>query len=279
MAKQPKEKFSFLGKFGIGKPRSSDEPASTALARRKILFMHIAKAAGSTVNVFFANHYSETQYAIHLESNEKWQTNPDELKSLSFLSGHISLPVLGKKLNLEDYYKVTVIREPYAQLCSHLAWIKRLAMPGEEKRFKQHPEYIQVLARKLAATEFTALEKLKTLLGSLTEREAKLIENCQTRYFIFVPPGRSVDETDTRKAIEASATFDRIGITESISSFMKDVASDMSWPEPDDRIHQNVTQDFYGLDLSDCKTREVLRPLVQHDIELYKHIASIQNRH
>jgi len=164
-------------------------------------------------------------------------------------------------------------------LCSHLAWIKRLAMPGEEKRFKQHPEYIQVLARKLAATEFTALEKLKTLLGSLTEREARLIENCQTRYFIFVPPGRSVDETDTRKAIEASATFDRIGITESISSFMKDVASDMSWPEPDDRIHQNVTQDFYGLDLSDCKTREVLRPLVQHDIELYKHIASIQNRH
>jgi len=240
--------------------------------------MHIAKAAGSTVNTFFTNHYSETQYAIHLESNEKWQSNPDELKSLRFLSGHISLPVLGKKLDLEDYYKVTVIREPYAQLCSHLAWIKRLAMPGEEKRFKQHPEYIQELAKKLAETEFTAPEKLKSLLGSLTEREARLIENCQTRYFTFVPPGRSVDETDTRKAIRASATFNKIGITEFMGNFMKEVASDMSWPEPDDRTHQNITQDFYGLDLSDSKIREVLLPLVQFDIELYKHITSVQNR-
>lgn len=277
MANRPKEKFGFLSKFGIGKSRSRDQSSPTALAHRKILFMHIAKAAGSTVNAFFTNHFSETQYAIHLESNEKWQTNPGELKSLSFLSGHISLPVLGKKLNLDDYYKVTVIREPYAQLCSHLAWIKRLAMPGEEKRFKQHPGYIQLLARKLAETEFTEPEKLKPLFCSLDEREVKLIENCQTRYFTFVPPGRSVNETDTHKAIKASATFDRIGVTETISSFMKGVASDMSWPEPKDHTHQNITQDFYGLDVSDIKIREVLWPLVQHDIELYKHVTSIQN--
>ena len=272
------EKRSFLSKLGIGKTRSSDESAPTAPVWRKLLFMHIAKAAGSTVNAYFAEHYSEEQYAVHIESNEKWQSSPDELESLSFLSGHISLPVLGKKLDLEDYYKVTVIREPCAQLCSHLAWVKRLAMPGEEKRLKQHPEYIQLFARKLAATDFTSPEKLKTLIDSLAEREARLIENCQTRYFTFVPPGRSVDETDTRKAIEASATFNRIGITESIGSFMKDVASDMSWPEPADRIHQNITQDFYGLDLSESETREVLCPLVQHDIELYEHIASLQNR-
>ncbi len=272
-----KEKPSFLSRLGLGKTRSSDESASTTPVRRKLLFMHIAKAAGSTVNTYFANHYSAEQYAVHIESNEKWQSSPDELKSMSFLSGHISLPVLGKKLDLEDYYKVTVIREPYAQLCSHLAWIKRLAMPGEEKRLKQHPGYIQIFARKLATTDFTAPEKLKTLLGSLAEREARLIENCQTRYFTFVPPGRSVDATDAAKAIEASATFNRIGITESISSFMKDVASDMSWPEPDDCTRQNITQDFYGLDLSDNETREALWPLVQHDIELYKHIASLQN--
>jgi len=271
-------KRSFLSKLGIGKARSNGEPTSTVLTGRKLLFMHIAKAAGSTVNAFFAGHYSEKQYAIHIESNEKWQSNPDELKKLSFLSGHISLPVLGKKLDLEDYYKVTVIREPYAQLCSHLAWIKRLAMPGEEKRLKQHPGYIQIFATKLAATDFTAPEKLESLLGSLAEREARLIENCQTRYFTFVPPGRSVDATDAAKAIKASATFNKIGVTESISSFMKDVASDMSWPEPDDCTRQNITQDFYGLDLSDSETREVLWPLVQHDIELYEHIASSQNR-
>jgi len=265
---------SFLSRFGIGKARSTAESTSTSVAGRKLLFMHIAKAAGSTVNAYFAKHYSEDQYAIHIESNKKWQSNPDELNALRFLSGHISLPMLSQKLDLESYYKVTAMREPYAQLCSHLVWIKKLAMPGEDQRFLRHPAYIQVFARKLAAIDFSVPEELKTLLSSLAEPETRLIENCQTRYFTFVPPGRSVNGTDTHKAIEASATFDRIGIAESINSFLKGVASDMSWPEPGAFVHENITQDFYGLDLSDNKTREVLLPLVQHDTELYEYIKS-----
>ncbi|RKZ05786.1 hypothetical protein DRQ25_15365, partial [Candidatus Fermentibacteria bacterium] len=88
---------SFLSRFGIGKARSTAESTSTSVAGRKLLFMHIAKAAGSTVNAYFAKHYSEDQYAIHIESNKKWQSNPDELNALRFLSGHISLPMLSQK--------------------------------------------------------------------------------------------------------------------------------------------------------------------------------------
>ena len=246
--------------------------------QRKLLFMHIAKAAGSTVNTFFANHYPEDQYAVHIESSTKWQSNPDDLKNLSFLSGHVSLYMLNKKLNLEDYYKATVIREPFSQLCSHLAWIKRLSMPGEELRFNKHAVPIQTFAKKLSDTNFSNPESLKVLFDSLTGFEKRLIDNCQVRYFTWLASGESVGEKDAQKAIKASAVFDKIGITESIDNFMKDVAHDMSWPEPDDCVRVNVTQNFYGLDLSKSETRAILWPMVKHDMALYEHVKASQTR-
>jgi hypothetical protein len=271
-----KHKNRLLNKLGIGKTRLNVESKPTVRAPQKLVFMHIAKAAGSTINTFFAEHYSPDRYAIHIESNPTWQSSPEELKDLDFLSGHISLHILEKKLALEGYYKVTVIREPYAQLSSHLAWIKRLSMPGEEQRFRAHPAYIQKFASKLAAIDFANPADLKALTASLTELEARLIDNCQVRYFTHVPPNQAVSGIDTQKATQASATFDRVGLMEFIDRFMKDVAGDMSWPKPRAYSRENITQNFYGLDLSDNKTREVLWPLVQHDIAFYEYVANLQ---
>jgi len=257
-----------------GKTISIGKFKLVAYEQRKLLFMHIAKAAGSSVNAFFAGHYPEDQCAVHIESNSKWQSDPDDLKNLSFLSGHVSLYMLNKKLNLEEYYKATVIREPFSQLCSHLAWIKRLSMPGEEQRFNKHAAPIQAFAEKLSETDFSNPGSLKVLFGSLTEFEKRLIDNCQVRYFTWLASGQSVREADVQKAIKASATFDKIGITESIDNFMKDVAHDMSWPEPDHFVHENVTQNFYGLHLSSSETRATLWPMVKHDVALYEHIKT-----
>jgi hypothetical protein len=160
----------------------------------KLLFMHIAKAAGSTVNSFFASHYPNDQYAVHIESNEKWHSSPNDLKKLRFMSGHIHLYALKKKLDLEDYYKVTVIREPYAQLFSHLSWIRRLSDSGEEQRFKQHDSYIQKFSSKLAKVDFTNPKLLKNVMGSLEDLEMRLVDNCQVRYFTWVPPETAVSD-------------------------------------------------------------------------------------
>ncbi len=272
----PKGKFHLHIRFENGRTKPIAEFELEKGNQRKLLFMHIPKAAGSTVNAFFASYYRENQYALHIESNKKWQTSPDELKKLSFLSGHFNLAVSGKKLNLENYYKVTVVREPYAQLCSHLTWIKRLAMPGEEHRLKQHIVHIQTFAKKLAATDFANVAELKILLDSLEEFEIRLIDNCQVRYFTWIPQAQAVNNTDAQDAIRASAVFDKIGITESIGNFMKEVAQEMKWPvlavKP---ARENITQDFYGLNLSDDETREVLQPLIQYDMILYKHVTAL----
>ena len=236
----------------------------------KLLYMHIAKASGSTVNTFFANHYSQQQYALHIESNLDWQSNPDRLESLHFLSGHITVPAMKEKLEIDDYYKVTVIREPFAQLRSHLAWIRRLAAPGEEQRFIQHADYIQKFAMKLSMIDFSSPQKLQNLTKSLTDAEAFLIDNCQTRYFTPVAEGSSVVSADVDKAIEASGLFDRIGLTESLDGFLAGVANEMDWEAPRVFERENVTKEFFGLDISDDETRGVLKPLVRHDLVLYE---------
>lgn len=240
--------------------------------RSKLLFMHIPKAAGSSVNNFFSNHYANNQYAVHIESNKKWQTAPADLKKLDFLSGHVNLPTLSKKLNLDDYFKVTVVREPFAQLRSHLAWIKRLSMPGEEQRLKNHTTVIQEFAIKLGKIDFSNLDALENLVNSLQGIELQLVDNCQIRYFIAVPPGQTVNEVHAREAIKASALFDKIGTTESIEQFFKEVATKMSWPQKAQLPRENVAQDYYGLDVTNQETRNILAPLVQHDNSLYTFI-------
>lgn len=275
LATPPNEKTFLKIALSNGETVPIAELVLVKINQPKLLFMHIAKAAGSTVNTFFANHYPKDRHAVHIESNKKWHTSPNELKRLHFLSGHIHLYALEKRLNLDDYYKVTLVREPYAQLRSHLSWIRRLSDPGEENRLKQHENYIQKFSGKLSKVDFTNPEKLKDCLESLEDLEMRLVDNCQVRYFTAVPAGNAVGNGHPIKAIEASAKFDLIGTTEHTAAFLKNVAIHMSWPEPESFRRENVTQQFYGLDTTNKDIRKALKPLVQHDIVLYNHMLGI----
>ena len=42
----------------------------------RLVFMHIAKAAGSTVNAYLASHYAKGSFLLHLESEKAWRSNP-----------------------------------------------------------------------------------------------------------------------------------------------------------------------------------------------------------
>jgi hypothetical protein len=268
----PKGKFFLRIVLKNGKIIPIAEFELTKCDHPKLLFMHIAKAAGSTVNSFFASHYRNEQYAVHIESNEKWRSSPDDLNKLHFLSGHIHLHALAKKLNLDDYYKVTVVREPFEQLRSHLSWIRKLSDPGEDQRFRQHPTYIQNFSAKLAKVDLSNPKALKEVMESLEDVEMQLVDNCQVRYFTQIPAGEAVNDAHPREAINASKVFDEIGTTDRTSAFLKEVASKMEWPEPDNFTRENITQNFYGLDTSKAEIRAVLEPYVRHDLLLYDHV-------
>lgn len=239
----------------------------------RLLFMHIPKAAGSYVNRYFAQHFSNDRHAVHIESNPDWEKDPDRIRRLDFVSGHVTLPRLASKLNVEDYIKVTVVRDPFAQVVSHLAWIRRLADAEEEARLKSHPAYIQAFAHKLAAVDLASPAAIRSVIADFDEAENRLVENCQTRYFTAVEPGRKVTDDDGKKAVVASESFDVIGSTRGIDRFLRTVAERMGWPVPAQRPRENVSRGYYGLDPDNPEHREALRPLVCRDLGLFEAIA------
>ncbi len=241
-----------------------------------LLFMHVPKAAGSTVNKYLTSHYMRGNHEIHIESNPKWHHDIDYIRKLDFVSGHITLPNLAKKLNLANYYKVTLVREPYPQLISHLAWIRKLSDTSEEHRFKRHPKYVQVFSRKLLGTDLSSPRAIRKLVKSLGDSEKRLVDNCQVRYFAHVELRKDVAGENLHEAKETSRIFDRIGTTDAIEEFLQGIAEDMGWAKSSIPISENVSRGYYGLDTTKVKIRAALKPLVRHDVELYRFIRQLR---
>jgi hypothetical protein len=237
---------------------------------QRLLFMHIAKAAGSSVNQYFSEHFSRRRQLVHMESSDRWLANPPQLDGFFFLSGHVAYPALLRRLDSLDRYRlVTVVREPLFQLASHLAWIRRLAEQGEEKRLRDHPQYVQNFACKLQATDFTDPRSIRATIESLTDRERALVDNCQLRYFTR-PAGEWVGSGDVEPALRAAEGFHRIGFAEDLPAFLAAVARDMGWPPPSaEAPRENVTRNFFGLEQPGRRVRKALEPLYRHDSELY----------
>jgi hypothetical protein len=242
----------------------------------KLLFMHIAKTAGSSVNTYLASHYAKDRGSVHVESNEKWRKDRSWAQNLGFVSGHFNLAHFKRVLNPEGYYKITVVREPYAHLISHLAWIRKLADHTETGRFAQHPLYVQQFAVKLASVNLSKPKEIAHLITSLEDKEKQLVDNCQVRYFTQIPVGKDVSAKDAQSAIEASAEFDLIGTTDNINQFLKNVAEQMQWLPPKTEVRENVSGYYYGLTRSDADIRKALESLVRYDLKLYHFIKNLQ---
>ena len=242
----------------------------------KLLFMHIAKTAGSSVNMYLASHYAADRHALHVESKEEWRTVRDWARNLGFVSGHYSLPHFKGVLQLKHYYKITVLREPYTHLVSHLAWIRKLADEDETRRLSEHPVFVQHFAGKLAKTDLSDPVAIGKLISSLEDKEKRLVDNCQVRYFTQVVVGTDVGEIDAQSAIEASAEFDLIGTTDKIDEFLRKVAVHMGWKAPVTEVRENVSRSYYGLDAGDKSICAALEPLVHFDLKLYRIVKESQ---
>lgn len=238
--------------------------------------MHIAKTAGSSVNKYLASHYAEDRHALHVESKQEWRTDRDWARNLGFVSGHYSLPHFKRNLQLSRYYKITVLREPYAHLISHLAWIRKLADEDEARRLAEHPEFVQHFAGKLAKTDLSDPVAIGKLISSLEDKEKRLVDNCQVRYFTQIAVGTDVCEMDAQNAIKASAEFDLIGTTDRIDEFLRHVATHMDWKAPVTEVRENVSRNFYGLDAGDKSICAALEPLVHFDLKLYRIVKESQ---
>lgn len=247
---------------------------------KKFLFIHIPKAAGSSVNKLFLDALGLENCAIHLESRSEWR-NEEERKNLitqkSFLSGHITFSEFEKKTNFDQYFSFAFLRDPYTHLISHLSWIRKLSDPGQETRFNEHPEYIQNLSKKLFSTNLQSTVELEDLVVNLTPQEFSLLDNVQTRYLRNNNNPRPVDEIDAIDAIKNISKISHIGTMENIDSDLSEISMALVSKKIDKAPIENMNPNSYGLNQDVVKKATRLLNLIKHDLVLYDFVKNKKN--
>lgn len=266
-----------IAEFECGGQELLESIELSKMKQPKLMFMHIAKTAGTSVNGYFIAQYPAGLTATHVESNPRFREDPEWVQELKFISGHIVFSEFEQRLDLSEFFKVTLVREPFAHLRSHLAWIRHLTAPELQEHLKSYPDYIQKLAVKLQDTDFGDLSMLRRLVESLHGLELNLLDNCQTRYFAAPISNNRVGPDDLDRASKTLHRFDFIGTTEETDFFLSEVSRIMEFENPPPEARNNVAQSYFGLDIDSRRVRDILRPLVRFDSKVYEIVVKMRS--
>ncbi|NTV94301.1 MAG: sulfotransferase family protein [Thiobacillus sp.] len=237
-----------------------------------IVFIHIAKAAGSTVNRYFLDRLGRERCALHIESDLAWRDDEARARLVTdktFLSGHIMYREFRDKLDLGDCFTFTFLRDPRAQVVSHLAWIRRLAESAEAARLAAHPPYIARLAGKLAGLDLGNAGQMAGFVAGLGPEEHALLDNPQVRYLRGGRNQGPVNEGDVQSAKARLGRLDAFGVVEELQDGLAGIARALGLAPPATLPSENVQEDKYGMSAADPRLMAALHPLIRHDLELY----------
>ncbi|MEE4208433.1 MAG: hypothetical protein V2I43_04100 [Parvularcula sp.] len=157
------------------------------MAKKRLLFMHIAKTAGSTVNAYFRQVLGNDRVVDHAEihgPNMQAFVDSETFARARLISGHITGPELLTLMEQagqrrRDFVFFTVVREPTDHLISHLRWV-RGSLDRNEPNL---PEAIARLAEDLSAIDLAEVDEVEAVLERHRPVSLTLFDNCQTRYF------------------------------------------------------------------------------------------------
>ncbi len=241
-----------------------------------LLYVHIAKTAGSTVNKVLTDLFMDERSVIHAESRNDWE----ELVAngqVDFLSGHIEYENFNQVPSLQCFKKAITFREPYAHVVSHLCWIRALSLAEKKRSYDAHPEYIQRLSDTLATCDFTCPDQLSEVIANFNDIESRLLDNTQTRYIRKKIGKKGVDYEDVINSIENLKSFEYIGTDNGIRHFLSEILRDYGAESELEDRRENVLSCKFGFDLTDSKIKKALYPLVKYDLELYRIVQSLPN--
>ncbi|MEL0660259.1 hypothetical protein V6255_14065 [Psychromonas arctica] len=239
-----------------------------------LLYIHIAKTAGSTVNKVLRECFGTENSLVHAESIPDWPVQVKENK-IDFLSGHIPYQAFIKAKELQCYKKAITFREPYSHVVSHLSWIRALALDEHKKRYDAHPEYIQKLSDKLASYDLSSPEQVSHVIKTFNGLELRLLDNTQTRYIRTNLTKLLVDEVDIISSLDNLKSFDFVGTDNDIDAFLSDITKYYGVKYENEGRRENVLSNKFGLDISNLEIKKALLPLVKFDLDLYLAVLAL----
>ena len=232
--------------------------------KRKIFFIHVGKTAGSSFNKFLERNFVGASHCEgFLNADATSFVNMEHLRGLDFISGHIHFSLFERNFAREEYFILTFLREPFAQLISQVNWIIQIYDMGLDF-FQTHPKSIQDMCLELRNAN---LDDPDVFIYNL-KKFSWLFQNHQSKHFVYQENLRSDN------VLETLSKLDMVGLTEfyekSLQNFVAanqlDIAIEVDFinHNPSRRLKKNV-----------CKNaliREFIQDYNRVDIEVYSHI-------
>jgi hypothetical protein len=238
--------------------------------RKRILFMHIAKTAGSAVNAYLRKVLGPEKVLDHVETyQDRFDTfvETDRFREAQVVSGHVTAPALldllkVAKTNRAEWTVITVVREPTDHLISHLRWVQNTLRRGD----RGLPDSIYRLATDLEATALSDTDQVRHVLEKNRPVSLTLFDNCQTRYFGQVR-NYEVRATDVWKSLLLIAeNFDHVVNQQALSRMLPRICNECGIPHRNIKVPNENVQPLSGDDrLRSAEVRAAYSDLVRGD--------------
>lgn len=247
--------------------------------KKKIFFIHVAKTAGSSFNLFLQNNFKgESHCEKYLKEDKTTFSNIEYLKNLDYVSGHLKLPTFYKNNFLkQDYFLMAFLRNPVDQLFSHINWVIKISKMGESF-FMSHPRQFRDISLELREINLNNPDEF-----ILTMKKFQgIFKNNQSVYFVS-DPLEVVSHSPSKNSsdiIKTMQELDYVGITEYYEESMKIFASlnDINKEISIERVNQNFNYEVDKTVLDNPLIKEFVEEFNQIDIEVYNHFLSKHNK-
>ena len=252
------------------------------IPRKKILFVHIAKTAGTSVNHLFSKFFELGEALPNIQLNLLWISDRkiDQIDKISYISGHISYSEFKHKIDLSDFLVVTCLRNPLEHIVSNLLHFRRLYEEKNRKLFEGISDEIKLVILRLAKVDFTSSEAIKYYYKNLNTTEITLFDNVQTRYltnnFGLGPTGQRIGFKEVTQALKNLKEIDVVGDTSDLQAFITAVSVRMGWPVDEKVIKINERDNEYGIDMNNPAILNALSLFIKYDIALYSQRAQFR---
>jgi len=193
-------------------------------SKPQIFYQHIAKTGGTTVNDILSRNFDKKYIRVHIEGNKDWsKTQIEKFQTYNYISGHIGIKSISKFINLNNFYNITLLRDPIQQLISHINWVYNISEDPTSKFFLSHTQEIKELSLFMRELDFNNEKHVQSFVKNIPNEGRFIFDNCQTRYFLGNPRVTKVDKQSYKEAKETMKLFDHIGTLTNFDKFISQI--------------------------------------------------------